>query len=51
MRISTNTIFEMGSGKIGDMTLAMFKTQQQIASGLRICRLPMIRLPLPLPSA
>lgn len=36
MRISTNTIFEMGSGKIGDMTLAMFKTQQQIASGLRI---------------
>jgi len=36
MRISTNTIFEMGSGKIGDMTLAMFKTQQQIATGLRI---------------
>ncbi|MNS06897.1 Flagellar hook-associated protein 3 [compost metagenome] len=36
MRISTNTIFEMGSGKIGEMTAAMYKTQQQIASGLRI---------------
>ena len=36
MRISTNTIFEMGSGKISDLQTAMFKTQQQISTGMRI---------------
>lgn len=36
MRISTNTIFEMGSGKIGDLQSAMFKTQQQISTNRRI---------------
>lgn len=36
MRISTNTIFEMGSGKIGDMQAAMLKTQQQISTNRRV---------------
>ncbi|CAL62041.1 putative flagellar hook-associated protein 3 FlgL-like [Herminiimonas arsenicoxydans] len=36
MRISTNTIFEMGSGKIGDLQAAMLKTQQQISTNRRI---------------
>lgn len=36
MRISTNTIFEMGSSKISDLQTAMFKTQQQISTGMRI---------------
>ena len=36
MRISTNTIYEMGSGKISDLQAAMLKTQQQISTGRRI---------------
>lgn len=36
MRISTNTLFEMGSGKLGSLQAAMLKTQQQISTNLRI---------------
>lgn len=36
MRISTNTLFEMGSGKLGTLQAAMLKTQQQISTNLRI---------------
>lgn len=36
MRISTNTIFEMGSGKISDLQVALARTQQQISTNRRI---------------
>lgn len=36
MRISTNTIFEMGSSKIGELTAGMARTQQQIAANRRV---------------
>jgi flagellar hook-associated protein 3 FlgL len=36
MRISTNTIFEMGSSKIGDLTAGLSKTQQQLSTQRRV---------------
>lgn len=36
MRVSTNTIFQMGTEKLGSLQAAMLKTQQQISSNLRI---------------
>jgi flagellar hook-associated protein 3 FlgL len=36
MRISTNTFYELGAGKIGDLQSMLLRTQQQIAAGKRI---------------
>ncbi|MGK2952695.1 MAG: flagellar hook-associated protein FlgL [Thiobacillus sp.] len=36
MRISTHTLFESGAASIGELQSALYKTQQQIASGRRI---------------
>ncbi len=36
MRISTNTMYEMGSRQISDLQSALVKTQQQVSSGMRI---------------
>lgn len=36
MRISTNTIFEMGSRQIGELQVGLAKTQQQISTNRRI---------------
>jgi len=36
MRISTNTMYEMGSRQISDLQTTLFKTQQQVSSGMRI---------------
>src|ERR1039457_640522 len=36
MRISTNTMFDMGSAQISNLTSAMQKTQQQLSTGLRV---------------
>lgn len=36
MRISTQTLFDNGAARIGDVQTALYKTQQQIATGRRI---------------
>lgn len=36
MRISTNTIYAQGGGRISDLQVSLNKTQQQIAAGTRI---------------
>jgi flagellar hook-associated protein 3 FlgL len=36
MRISTNTIFESGSGKIGDLQVGLNRTMQQISANRKI---------------
>jgi flagellar hook-associated protein 3 FlgL len=36
MRISTSTIYDQGTSSINDQTAALFKVQQQLASGKRI---------------
>lgn len=36
MRISTSTLYEQGTASINEQTIALFKTQQQIATGRRI---------------
>lgn len=36
MRISTSTIYDQGTASINDQTAALFKVQQQLASGKRI---------------
>lgn len=36
MRISTNTMFEMGMSRVADLNSALFKTQQQISTGRKI---------------
>lgn len=36
MRISTNTIYEMGSSKLGDLQSGLVKTQQQLSTQRRI---------------
>jgi flagellar hook-associated protein 3 FlgL len=36
MRISTNTMFEMGSGRISDLSSALVKTQQQLSTQRRV---------------
>ncbi len=36
MRISTKTIYEMGSARIGDLQVAQARTQQQLSTGRRI---------------
>ena len=36
MRISTNTLFEVGSARLGDLQSALAKTQEQIATGRRV---------------
>ena len=36
MRISTNTMYELGSRQISDLQTSLFKTQQQVSSGMRI---------------
>ncbi|MFC7296938.1 flagellar hook-associated protein FlgL [Herminiimonas aquatilis] len=36
MRISTNTMYELGSRQISDLQTALFRTQQQVSSGMRI---------------
>jgi len=36
MRISTQTLFDNGAARIGDVQTSLYKTQQQIASGRRI---------------
>lgn len=36
MRISTNTIFDMGSRQIGELQSGLVKTQQQISTNRRI---------------
>lgn len=36
MRISTNTMYELGSRQISDLQSALVKTQQQVSSGMRI---------------
>jgi flagellar hook-associated protein 3 FlgL len=36
MRISTNTIFELGSGRISDLQAGMVKTQQQLSTQRRV---------------
>ncbi|MES2534892.1 MAG: flagellar hook-associated protein FlgL [Pseudomonadota bacterium] len=36
MRISTNTMFEMGSARLSDLQTSLVKTQQQLSAGRRI---------------
>jgi flagellar hook-associated protein 3 FlgL len=36
MRISTQTLFDSGSARIGDLQLSLNKTQQQLATGRRV---------------
>jgi flagellar hook-associated protein 3 FlgL len=36
MRISTNTMFEMGSGRIGDLSSGLVKIQQQLSTQRRV---------------
>jgi flagellar hook-associated protein 3 FlgL len=36
MRISTNTIYSQGGGRISDLTVGLNRTQQQLASGRRM---------------
>ncbi|MDO9421317.1 MAG: flagellar hook-associated protein FlgL [Herminiimonas sp.] len=36
MRISTNTMYELGSRQISDLQTALFRTQQQVSSGMRV---------------
>ena len=36
MRISTQTLFDSGAARIGDLQSSLYKTQQQLASGRRV---------------
>ncbi|HZW14177.1 MAG TPA: flagellar hook-associated protein FlgL [Noviherbaspirillum sp.] len=36
MRISTNSLFETGSSRVGDLQNSLFRTQEQLAAGRRI---------------
>jgi flagellar hook-associated protein 3 FlgL len=36
MRISTNTLFEVGTNRLGDLQTALAKTQEQISTGRRV---------------